>query len=120
MDKIEGVVAHYIGMWEWIRDNLRKLKKEGCGIIGAKAKYLDMYGNPYHWGACLLCWAYAGCEECPLDVCHSVGSSYDMIADYLLGFGNIRLKTARESCDTIIKAHEDLKKNPTDLLRKII
>lgn len=118
MGKIEGVVDHYIGMWEWIKDNLRKLKKEGCGIIGAKAKYMDMYGNTYHLGVCLLCMAYAGCEECPLNHCMDETSHYNAVVDYLLGIGNRR--KAMKACDAIIKVHEDLKKNPTDLLRKLV
>lgn len=118
MTKIEEVVNKYIDMWTWIRDNLKKLRKEECGIIGAKSKYMNMYGNTYHLGACLLCIAYADCDECPLNHCMDADAPYNIASDYLLGIGS--RKKAAKACDEIIKVHEDLKRNPTDLLRRSV
>ena len=120
MTRIYEVVDRYIGMWEWIRDNLKKLRKEECGIIGAKGQYRNAQGDKMALGNCIMCVAYAGCDDCPLGVCYSVGSYYDIVADYLLDHGHIKRKEARRACDAIIRAHEDLKRNPTDLLRRSI
>ena len=121
-ERLEEIVSAYQDMWRWIRDNLPCLKEKYSSITDAKQAYMKSpefkkYGVPVVFEGCLFCEAYSCCVGCPLMSCTYGEHEYGILKKYWYDKNSdIPEEDAKSLCDTIIQAHEELKKNPTERL----